>query len=181
MQVWYPCWRCGSTSASRKSASTARSSPLDLTVRCQRHPRPPRTKNRETRQALQSGHGCDRAHTPCGSLLIPIRRPVAQHLSQPQSLRLTSIEDSFHNLGCEASQRQKAAHVGDVDTLALRQVGDRLRLTAVDPALRPVRAHHRSNQHLVAARLRRRGLNDRAPVSRDREFSPSSMNVGRAR
>jgi hypothetical protein len=80
------------------------------------------------------------AEVPTCSLFIPIQRPIAQHLSQPESLRLSPIEERLDNVRRQTGQRQKPADVGVRDALLLRKVGDRLRLTALDLTPPPVRA-----------------------------------------
>jgi hypothetical protein len=80
------------------------------------------------------------SETPNVSLLLPAHRPISQHLSQPQPFRLPSIEDRFHDVGRQASERHEPADIGVRHALLLRKVGDRLGLTALDPAPPPVRA-----------------------------------------
>jgi hypothetical protein len=72
-------------------------------------------------------------------LLGPAQRPVPQHLRQPAPLRLPAVQNRFHKVGRQASQREEPADVGVRDTFLLRKVGDRLRLTALDPLPPPVR------------------------------------------
>ena len=97
-------------------------------------------------------------------LLKPQASLWALHTSGPfpstsaslKPLRLPPVQDRFHNVGRQAGERQEPADVGVRDTLLLRKVGDRLRLTALDLAPPAVRTHERLDQRLVAARLRRR-------------------------
>jgi hypothetical protein len=51
----------------------------------------------------------------------------------------------------EAGQRQEPADVGDGDALLLGKVGDRLRLTALDPPPPAMRSNQRLDQGLVSA------------------------------
>jgi hypothetical protein len=79
------------------------------------------------------------AEAPVRSLLLPCNRPVPRHLSQPQPLRLTAVQDRFHNVRRQAGEREEPTDVGVRDALLLRKVGDRLGLTALDlstPAMR---------------------------------------------
>ena len=69
---------------------------------------------------------------PKDSLLLPVQRPIPQHLGQPQPLRLPPIEDRFHDVRRQAGERQEPADIGVRDALLLRKVGDRLGLTALD-------------------------------------------------
>ena len=96
------------------------------------------------------------AKPPGAPLLLPRKRPIPQHLSQPQPLRLPPVQDRLHDVRRQAGERQEPADVGVRHALLLRKVGDRLRLTALDPAPPAVRADERLDQRLVAARLRRR-------------------------
>src|ERR687891_2773830 len=55
--------------------------------------------------------------------------------------RLAPVEDCLDDVGRQAGERQEPADVGVRDALLLGQVGDRLRLTALDLPTPPVRAH----------------------------------------
>jgi hypothetical protein len=77
------------------------------------------------------------------SLLLPLHRPIPQHLGKPESLRLPSVQDRFHDVRRETGERQKPADIGVRDALLLRKVGDRVRLTALDPPPPAVRADER--------------------------------------
>jgi hypothetical protein len=46
----------------------------------------------------------------------------------------------------QAGERQEPANIGVRDALLLRKVGDRLRLTALDPPPPPVRSNQRLDQ-----------------------------------
>jgi hypothetical protein len=77
---------------------------------------------------------------PNASLFLPRQRPISQHLRQPQPLGLPPVQDPFHDVRRKASERQEPAYVGVRDALLLSKVGDRLGLTALDPAPPAVRA-----------------------------------------
>jgi hypothetical protein len=94
--------------------------------------------------------------SPAKSLLIPPQRPVPQHFSEPHLLRLPPVQDCFNDVRRKTGQWKEPADVGVRDTFLLGQIGNRLRLPALDPAPPPVRADERLDQRLVAARLRRR-------------------------
>ena len=96
------------------------------------------------------------AEAPGLPLGVPGKRPIPEHLGQPQPLRLPPVEDRLDNVRRQAGERQEPADVGVRDALLLRKVGDRLRLPALDLPPPAVRAHERLDQRLVAARLRRR-------------------------
>jgi hypothetical protein len=44
------------------------------------------------------------AEAPVRPLLLPHRRPVPQHLGEPQPLRLSPVEDHFHNVRRQAGE-----------------------------------------------------------------------------
>jgi hypothetical protein len=71
--------------------------------------------------------------SPAHPLLIPGQRPVPQHLSKPQPLRLTSVEDRLNDVWREAGERQEPADIGVRDALLLCKVGDRSGLPSLDP------------------------------------------------
>jgi len=60
--------------------------------------------------------------SPSASLLLPVHRPVPQHVSKPKSLRLASIEDRLDDVGRKAGEREELADVRDSN--ALRKVGN---------------------------------------------------------
>jgi hypothetical protein len=96
------------------------------------------------------------AEAPFPSLLTPVQRPVPQHFSEPEPLRLSPTEERLDDVWCEAGERQEPADVGVRDALLLRKFGDRLRAAALDLAPPAVRTDKGLDQRLVAARLRRR-------------------------
>ena len=63
-------------------------------------------------------------------LLLPHQRPVPEHLSQHQPLRLPPVENRLDEVRRQACERQKPADVGDGDILVLGEIGDRLRLSS---------------------------------------------------
>jgi hypothetical protein len=73
------------------------------------------------------------AEAPGLPLGVPGKRFIPEHIGKPQPLRLPAVEDRLHDVGRQAGQREQPAHVGVRDALLLREVGDRLRLTALDP------------------------------------------------
>jgi Integrase core domain/leucine-zipper of insertion element IS481 len=83
-------------------------------------------------------------------------------------LRLPPVQDRLHNVRRQAGERQDPADIRIRHSLLLRKVGDRLRLTALDPPPPPVRPDERLDQRLVAARLRRR---PRSPFGCDDQLS----------
>jgi hypothetical protein len=86
---------------------------------------------------------------PNVSLLLPDQRPVPEHLSQPQPLRLPPVEHYLDDIRREAGHREQTADIGVRHALLLREVGDRLRATALDLPAPSVRAHEPPNQGLV--------------------------------
>jgi hypothetical protein len=124
------------------------------------------------------------AEAPGLPLDVPDKRPVPQHLSQPQPLWLPSVEDRFDDVRREAGEaagdgvrplgrpaRICAAGSGCFGALAAGfLVGGRCRLGR-EPITRS-----------AATRVDRRRGHDRmiAPARRERELSPSSVNGGRA-
>ena len=83
------------------------------------------------------------ADNPAKSLFLLYKRPIPQHLGQPQPLRLPSVKDRFHNVGRQASEREQPADIRVRHALLLRKVGDRLRLPALDPPPPAVRTDER--------------------------------------
>jgi hypothetical protein len=77
-----------------------------------------------------------RSAPPC-SLFVPPARVRAKHLRQPQSPPLPAVENRLDNAGRQAGERQQPTDIGGRDTRLLRQVSDRLGLTALDPAPPP--------------------------------------------
>jgi hypothetical protein len=88
-------------------------------------------------------------------LLLPAHRPIPEQLRRPQPLRLPPIEDRLNDVGRQAREREQPADEGDRHALVLGEVGDRLRLAALDLTPPPVRTHECPDQRFVAARLRR--------------------------
>ena len=66
-------------------------------------------------------------------MLIPSQRPIPQHLSQPEPLRLPAVENRLDDIRREAGERQEPTDVGDCHILLLGQVGDRAGLSDFDP------------------------------------------------
>ena len=89
------------------------------------------------------------AEAPTCSLLTPIQRSVPQHLGEPEPLRLLPVKDRLDDIRRQACQRQEPADVGVRDALLLREVGDRLGLTALDPPPPAMRADERLDQGLI--------------------------------
>jgi hypothetical protein len=61
---------------------------------------------------------------------------------------LSPVQDRLHDVGCDAGQREEPADVSVRDTLLLREVSDRLRLTAFDLPTSPVLSHERLDPRL---------------------------------
>jgi hypothetical protein len=71
------------------------------------------------------------------------QRPVPEHLSQHQPLRLPPVENRLDEVRRQACERQKPADEGDRDALVLGEIGDRVRAAALDRPPPPVGADER--------------------------------------
>jgi hypothetical protein len=101
-------------------------------------------RNQQSEEALRPWEGSPKVTTTSGgkhepAAALPMQSAHPQHFRQPQSLRLPSIEDRFHNVGRQAGERQEPADVGVCDILLLREIGDRLRAAVLDLPPPPVR------------------------------------------
>jgi hypothetical protein len=139
--------------------------------------RPPSSALRR-RRLLEAGHASDDVSRRARSIKMPLpsstlsdrfqgeqirrpgaapailaaRSPASRAASAPSA---AARPGSIHIVGRHGGERQEPADVGVRDALLLRNVGDRLRLPALNPAPPAMRADERLDQRLVAARLRR--------------------------
>jgi hypothetical protein len=96
------------------------------------------------------------AETPNAALVIPGQRPVPKHLSKPQPLGLSPVQDRLDDVRRQAREREQPTDVGVRDAFLLCEIGDRLGLSALDPPPPTMRPDERLDQGLISTRLRGR-------------------------
>jgi hypothetical protein len=62
------------------------------------------------------------AEAPVRSLLIPVQRPLPQHLGEPEPPRLPAVQDRFHDVGRQACEREQPADVGVRDQITRAKI-----------------------------------------------------------